>query len=124
MNLDQALKGVFDAENSLRTPRGVIDPSVMSLQMIRLSQYLGAVEEKLAEYERDLDIQSATILKEYLIDKKMKVTQAERLLDIEISELKGQIKYLNRIVASGWKQTGVVQSRINHLIKQSESTNL
>lgn len=124
MELSQSLKGVFDAENALRTPRGVTDPSTMSVQMMRLSQYLGSVEEKLAEYEKGFEIQFATLLKEYLMDKKMKVTQAERMVDIELAGLKGEIKYLTRIVSSGWRQTGIIQSRINHLIKQAESTNI
>lgn len=124
MDLHIALKGMFDAENILRTPQGVSNPSTMSESMMRLSQYTGAVEEKLAEYEKDYEIQLSRSLKEYMLDQGMKPTPAEARAKMELGELKGQIVYLTRLVGSAWKQVGVVQSRVNHLIKQSESTNI
>lgn len=123
MDLDTALKGMFDAENALRSREGVNNPTFMSEQMMRLSQYVGAVEEHLADYEREIEFQEGILLKRYMIDNKVKVTQAERMVDIEIAELKGQIKYLTRLVKSAWSQVGVIQSRINHLVKQA-STNI
>jgi hypothetical protein len=121
MELDVALKGMFATENSLRSREGITNPTFMSENMMRLSQYVGAVEEKLAMYEKDFEIQFAVALKERLIDKHMKVTQAEREVDIETAELKGQIKYLTRLVGSAWKQVGVIQSRINHLVRESQT---
>lgn len=115
MELDKALKGMFDAQDRLRSTPGTENPTYMSQHMMRLAQYTGAVEEKLAEYEEDFEKKFAVELKIRLIDKKMKVTQAEREVDIELAELKGQIKYLTRLVASAWKQVGVAQSRFNHL---------
>lgn len=115
MELNKALEGLFDAEGKLRSREGVSNPSFMSEQMARLSQYTGAVEEKLAEYEKEYEVKYAVELKERMINEHMKVTQAEREVDIELAELKGQIKYLTRIVASSWKQVGVTQSRFNHL---------
>lgn len=119
MELDKALEGLFDAERNLRSAEGVNNSVFMSTQMMRLSQYTGAVEERLAEYEKDIEIRSAGLLKQYMIDEKMKVTQAERMVDIEISEVKGQIKYLTRVTGSVWKQVGVIQSRINHLAREA-----
>lgn len=124
MNLENALAGMMTAEVELRSRPGVNDPSFMSLQMARLSQYTSAVEEKLAEYERDYEVKYAIELKVRLIDQRMKVTQAEREVDIETAELKGQIKYLTRLVSSAWRVVGTIQSRINHLVKLSETTNL
>jgi hypothetical protein len=124
MDLDTALKGMFDAENALRSREGVHNPTFMSEQMMRLSQYVGAVEEHLADYERELEFQEGTLLKRYMIDNKVKVTEAQRLIDIDIAERKGQIKYLTRIVKSAWSQVGVIQSRINHLIREAQATNL
>ena len=119
MELNVALKGMLTSEAKLRTPEGVNQPVYMSAHMMRLSQYTGAVEERLAEYERNFEVEYAHLMKEYLIDKKMKVTQAERMVDIETAELKGQIKYLTRLVSSAWRQTGIIQSRINHLVKEA-----
>lgn len=124
MELDISLNGMFKTENALRSTQGINNPVFMSENMMRLSQYVGAVEEKLAEYEKDFEVQYATELKIRLIDHSMKVTQAEREVDIELAELKGQIKYLTRLVSSAWRQTGIIQSRINHLVKQAESTSI
>lgn len=121
MDLDKALNGMFDAQNKLRSTQGVNNPTFMSEQMMRLSQYAGAVEENLAGIEKVYEIDYAVKLKERLIDRKppMKVTQAEREVDIQMAEEKGQIKYLTRLVASAWRQVGVTQSRYNHLAREA-----
>lgn len=119
MELNVALQGLFNAENSLRTPVGITNPVLMSEQMMRISQYTAAVEETLAELERDFEVQYATMLKERILDGNMKVTQAEREVDIVLAEVKGQIKYLTRIVSSAWRQVGIIQSRINHLTREA-----
>lgn len=121
MELDKALDGMFNAQDKLRTPEGVNNPIIMSREMMRLSQYTGAVEEKLAELERDFETDAGRKLKEYMIDEHMKVTQAERMVDIEMGAVKGQIKYLTRLVASAWKQVGVTQSRYNHLVREAST---
>jgi len=94
--------------------------------MMRLSAYTSAVEESLAKLEKEFEIQYAVELKERLIDQTpaMKVTQAEREVDIQMAEIKGQIKFLTRIVGSAWKQVGTIQSRINHLIKYEATTQI
>ncbi len=124
MNLDIALKGLFDTENSLRSREGIDNPSFMSEQMQRLSQYLGAVEEHLATIERDYETKQSTRLKEYLIDQEVAVTKAEKLVKIELGEERGQIAFLSRIVSSGWRQVGTIQSRINHIVRETNSTNI
>src|SRR5438309_5241641 len=83
MDLDKALKGMLDAQGKLRSTQGVNNPVFMSEQMRRLSQYTGAVEERLAEHERDLETDYASRLHKYMIEEKMKVTQAERMVDMD-----------------------------------------
>lgn len=119
MDLETAIKGLTSAQKALRSREGVNNPVFMSEQMMRLSQYAGAVEEHLANYERDLETDYAQRLHAYMIDQKMKVTQAERMVDMDTAFAKGQVKYLTRIVASAWKQVGVIQSRINHLTREA-----
>ena len=115
MDIETAVKGAIDSLLKLRTTKGISDPSFMSEQMQRLAQYIGAIEEQLATLEQDFERDSALKLKKYLIDDKMKVTQAEKMVKVETADLKARIAYLSRFVASGWKQVGVLQSRINHL---------
>lgn len=119
MELDVALKGMFDAENALRSKMGVNNPTFMSEQMMRLSQYTGAVEEKLADHEKEYEIKLAVQLKKYMLDEKMKPTPAEARAKMDLGETKGQIAYLSRLVSSAWKQVGVIQSRINHLAREA-----
>ena len=123
MDLETAIKGVLDAESKLRSPQGVNSPTFMSQQMMRLSQFTGAAEEHLAKYEQDFELDSAKALKFYMIDQKMAVTAAEKRAKIETADLKAQIKYLERIIQSAWRQVGVIQSRINHLAREA-STNI
>lgn len=113
MDLQTAIKGMLDAENSLRTRAGTSDPMTMSEGMMRLSQYAGAVEEHLAECERAYEINwSITYTKNF---KEMSTTAADKATKVEMAEEKGNIDYLKRMVGSAWRQVGVVQSRYNHL---------
>jgi len=116
MDLETSLKGMMSAEEALRSQQGVDNPAYMSKWMARLSTHTSAVEAKLAEYEKDYELTYAKKLSQCMFKENMKVTQAERTVDIETAELKGQIKYLTRLVASAWKQVGVTQSRFNHLV--------
>lgn len=119
MELDTAVKGMLDAEAKLRSAQAIGSPIILSEQMMRLSAYASVVEEKLAEYEKEMETSYAAKLKKYLITQGLKVTESERLVDIEIAETKGQVKYLTRIVGSAWKIVGVVQSRVNHLAREA-----
>lgn len=122
MEIDVALKGMFDAESKLRSAVGITNIVAMSENMMRLTAYTGAVEQTLAELERDFEFDFSRLLKEKMMDHGMKVTQAERETDIEMAKIKGQIKYLTRLVGSAWKQVGVIQSRINHLVREASTT--
>lgn len=119
MELDKALQGMFDAEEKLRSKQGVNNPVFMSEQMMRLSQYTGAVEEKLAEYEKDYEVNLSIKLKQYMLTEGMKPTPSEARAKMDLGEIKGQIAYLTRLVSSAWKQVGVIQSRINHLAREA-----
>lgn len=117
MELETAITGMLDAENQLRTKAGIENPDFISNQMMRLAQYLGAVEEHLAEIEEQYEVDMALALKEFIIDKKESATAAEKLAKIALGPTKGRIVYLSRLVGSGWRQVGVCQSRWNHLQK-------
>jgi len=118
LSLEDALKGVSSAQDKLRNATAIISPVIMSEQMIRLSQYVGALDEHLAEYEKEYDIQlAAKILNKH--KEGMKISPAETLSKMELAEVRGQISYLSRISSSAWRQVNVIQSRIQHLRTES-----
>ena len=115
MDVKTAVKEVLRVYAEMHLPENLANPSFLSERMEILSHYLGLLDVHLAGFERDLETETALKLKHYLVDDSMKVTQAEKMVKIETAELKAKVTYLSRIVASGWKQVGVLQSRINHL---------
>lgn len=118
LSLDEALRGLSSAQEKLRNATAIISPVIMSEQMIRLSQYVGALDEHLAEYEKEYDIQlAAKILNKH--KEGMKISPAETLSKMELAEVRGQISYLSRISSSAWRQVNVIQSRIQHLRTES-----
>jgi septation ring formation regulator EzrA len=117
MDLQKAVNGMLDARSQLRSSKGVADAGFISEQMQRLTQYTGAVEEHLAEYEEQLEIQEMDIFNGWLKDGKS-INQAELLAKQEVGQIKGQIAKLKRYVNSSWQIVGVAQSRFNHLQKQ------
>jgi len=119
MELDKALQGMFDSQNKLRSKEGINNPSFISTQMQRLSQWIGIVEEHLADYEKDYEVNQAIMLKKYMLDEQLAVTAAEKRVKIELGEVKGQVVYLTRLTGSAWKQVGVAQSRVRHLVQES-----
>jgi hypothetical protein len=122
MDLKTSLTGLLDAQHELQTPQGISNPTTLSEQMMRLAAYTSSVEEFLAGLERDFELAYHSTLRRWL-DAGEKVTGAERATDIELSDLKAQIRYLSRMVSSAWKMVSIIQSRINHLTKESSTTN-
>lgn len=115
LDLQTGLAGMLDAEDKLRTPQGINDPSYLSEQMMRLAQYVGIVEEYLAKLEEDYDVQMSRLIRQFMIDEDKSATAADKLARMELGPTKGRIAYLTRMVQSGWKQVSTAQSRINHL---------
>jgi hypothetical protein len=119
MTLDIAIKTMLDAQSKLRTKEGINSPPFMSEQMMRLAQATGAAEVHLAELEKDYEIQVARQLHRFLVTEGTSATNAEKRVKIELGEKKGQLTYLSRLVSSAWKQISTIQSRYNHLQKES-----
>lgn len=115
MKLEDAVKGMMNAREKLRSKQGVADPHFISEQMQRLAQYTGAVEETLAELEKQLEVVEARKFTHYTKEEGMSVNQAEILAKQEVGNLKGEIAKLKRYVNSSWQIVGVSQSRWNHL---------
>ena len=120
IELQPALDGMNDAKDKLRNATAVVSPTILSEQMYRLSQFTGVIDEHLADYEKEYSVKlAANILNKIRLG--MKVSPAETQTKMEMIDIKSQIDYLDRISKSAWKQLGIVQSRINHLVLESKT---
>lgn len=115
MDLTKSLEGLIDAREKLATRQGIDNPTFISEQMMRLSQYTASAEAHLADLEYNFEIKEAQVYKSYLLDRKLTTTAAERLAKADLAEEKAQIKRLSRLVSSAWRTIGICQSRIRHL---------
>lgn len=122
ISLDVALKGLADTRERLHNAAALGSPTILSEQMMRMAQYAAILDEHLAELEKEYDITLSAKILEY-IHEGYKVSPAETQAKIYMAEIKGQISYLTRLSGSAWRQTGIIQSRINHLKTESQ-TNL
>lgn len=113
MDIETAIKGMMDAKAKLQTPGGVSSLPIMSENMQRLAAYTSAVEDGLADYERDLEIKERDAYYEAL--KTNKPSPAEREAKYIVAKEKGEVKRLIRLVNSSWKLIDTVRSRYNHL---------
>ena len=119
MNLEESIKAMLGAQDDLRTKRGVLDPDYISLQMQILAQATASVENYLASFEKDYEINYAKLLGEYLTSG-ASATATEQRVRIELAQEKGEIKYLTRIVSSAWRLVSTAQSRHNHLTTEQK----
>lgn len=114
MDIDTALKGMFDAKRRLESRDAINIPTILSEQMDRLATYTSAVEEHLAELEKELEIQEANKWSD-AIREGSSPSAADTIAKREIAKEKGEVKRLTRLVKSSWSLVGVKQSRFNHL---------
>lgn len=116
MNLEDAVNGMLDAREKLRSKEGINNPMYMSEHMDRLAQYTGAVEERLADYEEAYEAERYGKYLEYA--KTMSATAADNQSKAETNHTYAQNTKLSRLVASSWKIVSEKQSRFNHLTSQ------
>lgn len=117
MDINTAITGLLDARNQLRSRQGVSNPTFISEQMMRLTQFTGAVEEHLAVLEEELEVTEMQEFDKQLTQGKS-VNMSETLAKQKVGSLKGKIAYLKRLVNSSWSIIGVAQSRFNHLNRE------
>jgi len=109
-----------ETQRALRTSAAIVSPTIMSEQMMRLSQYAGALDEHLAELEKEYEIVVTARIQKYMKEG-IKTSPAETKAKTELGEQKGQILYLTRLSSSAWRQVGTIQSRVNHLKTESQT---
>lgn len=119
MDLKTAIDGLKDAKSKLQTRQAVSSLPLMSEQMHRLAIYTNAVEDHLAQLEKDLEIDEAAEYRNAVKDGKSP-SAAEKVAKYANAETKAEIKYLSRVVKSAWSLIGIQQSRWNHLEKEAK----
>lgn len=118
MTLEETLAGLTDAKNKLRSATAVVNPVVMSEQMMRLSVYASSLDDYRADTEEEYEIELRGKMKEY-IDDGIKVSPAEIKAKIDLAKTRGLMSKLDILSGSAWKQIATIQSRINHLNRES-----
>ena len=78
LNLTDAIAGMLDAQNNLRTNQAKEIPLYLSEQFYRLGQFTAAVEYHLALEEQKYEADEANILRIAIRERKMSATAAEK----------------------------------------------
>jgi hypothetical protein len=120
MNIETAVNGMLQIRNALNSPEGVSSPTFISEKIQTLAQYVGVIENILAENEYALAIAEAKRYNEYIAAGK-KTSTAKDLAKADFVVEHAEINKLQRYVSSSWKIVSTAQSRIRHLIEESKN---
>ncbi len=120
MLLPTALKGMVEARNALQQQEGISNPSYISENIQKLAQYVGVLEEILAEDEADLIKKESEKFKSYMESGKS-ANMASNLLKYDFTTERAEIVKLIRLCNSSWKIISVSQSRVKHLIAEANN---
>lgn len=115
MDLVTATEGMLSAQEALRQPAAIANPSLISDQMYKLAQYTAAVEYHLAIEEREYEKDEAIIYRRAIRQDKLSASAAEKEVKMELGEREGQIKYLKRVCDTAWKLHMNCMAKIKHL---------
>lgn len=115
ITLDEAVTGMLESQDKLRTPAAKEQPAYLSEQFYRLGQFTAAIEYHLALLEEQYEHDESVVLHEAIRVKKMSATAAEKEVKIELGDIEGKIKYLKRITDASWSLHMGAISRHKHL---------
>lgn len=121
MDIATAISGVLQERSALQQSEGISNPSYISEHMQRLSQYNSALDERLGDEEKKIDVKEAELFKSYRA-KGMSVNAAQTQIKYDIAADKAEITRLTRLVSSSWRFIGASQSRIRHLVEEAKNT--
>lgn len=122
LSLNEAVEGMLNAQENLRTGQAKQIPAYLSEQNYRLAQFTAAVDYHLGLLEEEYEIKEGLILGESIRGKKMSATAAEKEVKIELGAVEGQIKYLSRITKASWSQHMGNLARFNHLTQEMKGS--
>lgn len=117
MDLDVALKGMSTAKEALRSSKGVGSLPYMSEHMDRLAAYTSAVEDHLADFEAELELEERNAYNAARTHNNSP-SASEKVAKYEIADIKANVKRLTRLVGSAWRLVDEKKSRFNHLEKE------
>jgi hypothetical protein len=120
MLLSTALKGMSTHREALLTIGSVSNPSFISEHCHRLTQYIAAVEEALADLESDLEVNGSRSFEQHIKDGKS-VNAAKESIRREFTKERAEVTKITRLVSSGWKLVNESQSRVKHLIAEANN---
>lgn len=119
MNLDTAIAGVLQERSALQQKEGTSNPTYISEHMQLLAQFNSALEERVGEAQKKVELKEAELFKEYI--KNMSVNAAQTKIKYELAADKSEIAYLQRLCNTSWRFISVSQSRINHLLAEANN---
>lgn len=119
MELQSALDAMQIHKDAL-LDEGASNPSVISENTHRLAQYIGVVEDRLAELEFDLEINESEKFQEYFAGG-MSVNASKEASKRYFTKERALIAKTQRQTTAGWKIVSESQSRVKHLIAEANN---
>ena len=120
MLLTTALKGMSNHREALLLKESTSNPTYISEHAHRLAQYTSSAEEKLADLESDLEMNSSKLFNEYIKDGKS-VNASKEAVKNELTKERAEVSKVSRLVSSSWKLVSEAQSRVKHLIAEANN---
>ncbi len=120
MLLSTALKGMARHREALLELGSASNPTVISENAHRLSQYIAAAEETLADLEADLELSESKSFNDHVASGKS-ANAAKELIRREFTKERASIIKATRLVSSGWRLVSECQSRVKHLIAEAQN---
>lgn len=119
MDLATAIAGVLQERSALQQKEGTSNPTYISEHMQMLAQFNSALEERLGDSQKEVEIREAELFREYA--KTMSTNAAQTKLKYEMAADKAEIARLQRLCSTSWRFISVSQSRIKHLIEEANN---
>lgn len=120
MNLDTAIAGVLQERSALQQMEGTPNPSYLSEHMQLLSQYNSVLEERVGDEKKKLELREAELFEKYRA-KGMSVNASEVQTRYDVTADRAEVNRLQTLVNSSWRFISATQSRIKHLITESQN---
>ncbi len=120
MLLATALKGMSTHREALLDASSSSNPTFISEHCHRLTQYISAVDEHLAELESELEIKESASFHQHIKDGKS-VNATKETIRREFSKERAQITKITRLSRSSWNLVSECQSRVKHLIAEANN---
>lgn len=119
MNKATATSGMLQERHALQEPEGVSSPTYISEHMQLLAQYTSALEEVLAEEEKNLGSREEELYTQH--KDTMSFNAAKNRIKYETASDRSEIARMKRLCSSSWDLIGASQSRVKHLVTEAQN---